>query len=81
MLERVAEIQKQAEAEISAASSSAALEELRVQYLGRKAELPQLLRDVAQLPPEQRGERHRSDAHAGRAKEPAARDAGDVVEV
>ena len=60
MIERVTEIQKQAEAEISAASSSAALEELRVQYLGRKAELPQLLRDVAQLPPEQRGEAGRT---------------------
>jgi phenylalanyl-tRNA synthetase alpha chain len=32
-----------------------ALEELRVRYLGRKAELPQMLREVASLPPEQRG--------------------------
>ncbi len=69
MLERVAEIQKQAEAEISAASSSAALEELRVQYLGRKAELPQLLRDVAQLPPEQRGEAGRAANEARQALE------------
>ncbi|MSX03116.1 MAG: phenylalanine--tRNA ligase subunit alpha [Actinobacteria bacterium] len=56
MIERVSEIEKQAAAEISAASSSSELEALRVQYLGRKAELPQLLRDVSQLPPEQRGE-------------------------
>ena len=32
------------------------LEELRVEHLGRKAELPNLLRGVAQLPPEERGE-------------------------
>ena len=32
-----------------------ALEELRVRYLGRKAELPNLLRGVAELPPEERG--------------------------
>ncbi len=69
MIERVAEIQKQAEAEISAASSSAALEELRVQYLGRKADLPQLLRDVAQLPPDQRGEAGRAANEARQSLE------------
>ena len=69
MIERVAEIQKQAEAEITAASSSAALEELRVQYLGRKAELPQLLRDVAQLPPDLRGEAGRTANEARQALE------------
>ena len=69
MIERVAEIQKQAEAEISAASSSAALEELRVQYLGRKADLPQLLRDVAQLPPDQRGEAGRTANEARQSLE------------
>ena len=36
-------------------SSSEALEELRVRYLGRKAELPQMLRGVAELAPEERG--------------------------
>ncbi len=69
MIERVAEIQKQAEAEITAASSSAALEGLRVQYLGRKAELPQLLRDVAQLPPDLRGEAGRTANEARQALE------------
>ena len=38
---------------IGAAAGSAALEELRVRYLGRKAELPNLLRGVAELPPEE----------------------------
>jgi phenylalanyl-tRNA synthetase alpha chain len=56
MIERIAELQAQAEAEIAAAGGGEALEQLRVQFLGRKAELPQMLRGVAQLPPEQRGE-------------------------
>jgi phenylalanyl-tRNA synthetase alpha chain len=56
MIERIAELQAQAEAEIAAAAGGEALEQLRVRYLGRKAELPQMLRGVAQLPPEQRGE-------------------------
>jgi phenylalanyl-tRNA synthetase alpha chain len=45
----------QAQAAIDAARDSAALEEVRIKYLGRKAELPNLLRNVAQLPPEERG--------------------------
>ena len=56
MIERIAELQAQAEAEISAAADGEQLEQLRVRYLGRKAELPQMLRGVAQLPAEQRGE-------------------------
>jgi phenylalanyl-tRNA synthetase alpha chain len=51
MIERIAQLREQAEAEISRASTSEALEELRVGYLGRKAELPQLLRGVAELEP------------------------------
>jgi phenylalanyl-tRNA synthetase alpha chain len=45
----------EAEGAIAAAGSSAELEELRVRYLGRKAELTQALRSVGQLPPEERG--------------------------
>ncbi len=40
---------------IAQASTSEALEQVRVQYLGRKAELPKILRGVAELPPEERG--------------------------
>ena len=54
-LERIAEIAAEGEAAVNAATDTAALEELRVHYLGRRAELPQLLRGVAELPPEQRG--------------------------
>ncbi|MDX6699208.1 MAG: phenylalanyl-tRNA synthetase alpha chain [Solirubrobacteraceae bacterium] len=55
MLDRAREILDQASPEIAAAASSAAVEELRVRYLGRKAELPQLLRGVSELPAEERG--------------------------
>jgi phenylalanyl-tRNA synthetase alpha chain len=55
MIERIQELQAQAEAEISAADAGEALEQLRVRYLGRKAELPQMLRGVAQLEPAERG--------------------------
>jgi phenylalanyl-tRNA synthetase alpha chain len=55
MIERIEQLRTEAEQAISAASSSEALEELRVRYLGRKAELPQMLREVATLAPEQRG--------------------------
>ncbi len=53
-IERVHELQQEAEAAIAAAQSSDALEEVRVRFLGRKAELPNLLRHVAELPPEER---------------------------
>ncbi|HEX4751759.1 MAG TPA: phenylalanine--tRNA ligase subunit alpha, partial [Solirubrobacterales bacterium] len=55
MLEQIEKIRVDATADIVAASSSAELEELRVKYLGRKAELTQILRGIAQLPPEERG--------------------------
>jgi phenylalanyl-tRNA synthetase alpha chain len=55
MLERIEEIRGEAAAAIEAAGSSAALEELRVHYLGRKAELTTILRGIAELPAEERG--------------------------
>jgi len=55
MLERIEEIRDEATSAIGAAGSSAALEELRVRYLGRKAELTTILRGIADLPPEDRG--------------------------
>ncbi|MBA3865157.1 MAG: phenylalanine--tRNA ligase subunit alpha [Solirubrobacterales bacterium] len=56
MLERIEEIRAEAVAAIDAAGSSAELEGLRVRYLGRKAELTGVLRGIADLPPEERGE-------------------------
>jgi phenylalanyl-tRNA synthetase alpha chain len=56
MIERIGQLRAQAAAEIADAGTSQALEELRVRYLGRKAELPQMLRGVAELEPARRGE-------------------------
>ena len=55
MLDRIGELRSEAEAAIAAASATAELEELRVRYLGRKAELTTILRGIAALPPEERG--------------------------
>ena len=55
MLERIEEIRAEAAAAIEGAVSSAELEELRVRYLGRKAELTSILRGIAELPQEERG--------------------------
>jgi phenylalanyl-tRNA synthetase alpha chain len=52
--DRIAQIEAEALAAIAAASGTEALEENRIRFLGRKAELPNLLRGVAQLAPEQR---------------------------
>ncbi|MDQ6750726.1 MAG: phenylalanine--tRNA ligase subunit alpha [Actinomycetota bacterium] len=54
MIARIAALREQAEAAIGAASSTAAVQDLRVHYLGRKAELPNLLRGVRDLPAEER---------------------------
>jgi phenylalanyl-tRNA synthetase alpha chain len=55
MLERIEGIRGEATAAIGGAGSTAELEELRVRYLGRKAELTTILRGIAELPPEERG--------------------------
>ncbi len=55
MLERIEEIRAEAEAAIEAAPGTAELEELRVRYLGRKAELTGILRGIADLPQDERG--------------------------
>jgi phenylalanyl-tRNA synthetase alpha chain len=54
MIDRIGEMRAQAQEAIAQADSSEALGELRVRYLGRKAELPQLLREVAGLEAAQR---------------------------
>jgi phenylalanyl-tRNA synthetase alpha chain len=56
MIERIEQLRREAEGAIAASSSSEQLEDLRVRYLGRKAELPQMLRGVAELEPAQRGQ-------------------------
>jgi phenylalanyl-tRNA synthetase alpha chain len=48
-------LRTEAEGAIAAAGSTSELEELRVRYLGRKAELTRALRSIVELPPEERG--------------------------
>jgi phenylalanyl-tRNA synthetase alpha chain len=55
MLERIEEIRQEAGAAIEAAGGTVELEELRVRYLGRKAELTTILRGIAELPGPERG--------------------------
>src|SRR6476659_2537340 len=55
MLERIEKIRGEAETAIELATGTAELEELRVRYLGRKAELTTILRGIADLPGEERG--------------------------
>jgi phenylalanyl-tRNA synthetase alpha chain len=52
---RLDELRSEAEAAVAAAAEPAALEELRVRYLGRKSELTGVLRGIRDLPPEDRG--------------------------
>ena len=53
--DRITELTREGEAAIAAATTTSGLEDVRVHFLGRKAELPNLLRGVAELPPQQRG--------------------------
>lgn len=69
MIERIDELRSEAEAAIATADSTPALEDLRVRYLGRKAELPNLLRGVAELPADQRGTVGRAANQARQALE------------
>ncbi len=69
MLDRITHLRADGEAAIAAAETTEELETLRVGLLGRKAELPNLLRGVARLEPAER-------AQAGRA----ANDARQALE-
>ncbi len=55
LLGRIDELRAEAEEAVGAAAETTGLEALRVRFLGRKAELPNLLRGVAALEPAQRG--------------------------
>jgi len=55
-VDRIEALRSEAADAIAAAPTSDALEDLRVRYLGRKAELPNLLRTVASLAPEERAQ-------------------------
>jgi phenylalanyl-tRNA synthetase alpha chain len=55
-LDRLDRLAQEAEQAVLEADSPAAVEELRVRYLGRKSELTQILRALPGLPPQERAE-------------------------
>ena len=72
MIDRIQQLQDAA----ANAVARRRLEELeagRIEYLGRKAELPNLLRGVAELPPEERGAVGRAANEARKALEARSR--------
>ena len=71
MTERIDQIRADAEQAIASATDTQTLENVRVQYLGRKAELPNLLRSVAALPPDQRATTGKAANEARKALEDA----------
>jgi phenylalanyl-tRNA synthetase alpha chain len=71
MTDRIADIRAEAESAVAAATDTAALEDVRIQYLGRKAELPNLLRNVAELPPAERAATGKAANEARKALEAA----------
>jgi phenylalanyl-tRNA synthetase alpha chain len=71
MSDRVTQLREEAEAAIEAAPDTATLEQARIRYLGRRAELPNLLRSVAELPPAERAASGKAANEARRAVEAA----------
>ncbi|MBV9309575.1 MAG: phenylalanine--tRNA ligase subunit alpha [Solirubrobacterales bacterium] len=71
MSERITQIKQEAEQAIAGARESSALEEVRVRYLGRRAELPNILRRIAELPPEERAATGKAANQARQALERA----------
>jgi phenylalanyl-tRNA synthetase alpha chain len=69
--DRIEQLRREASDAIAAVGSSAALEEVRIRYLGRKAELPNLLRGVAALEPDQRAATGKAANQARQALEAA----------
>jgi phenylalanyl-tRNA synthetase alpha chain len=79
MSEQVAQIKREAQAAIDAVTDTHALEEVRIRYLGRKAELPNLLRGVADLPPGERAEMGKAANEARQALERAIEQRAQVL--
>jgi phenylalanyl-tRNA synthetase alpha chain len=71
MSDRIAEIRAEGEQAIATANDTATLEHVRIHYLGRKAELPNLLRNVAELPAGERAITGKAANEARKALEAA----------
>jgi phenylalanyl-tRNA synthetase alpha chain len=81
MIDRIDDLRAQAQAAIAAATTTDALEDVRVRFLGRKAELPNLLRGVAELPPQERGAVGKAANQARQALEAAITERGTELEL
>ncbi len=77
--EQVTRITAEAQAAIAAAGDTQALEAARIKYLGRKAQLPNLLRTVAQLPPDERAATGKAANQARQALEQAIEQRAQVL--
>jgi phenylalanyl-tRNA synthetase alpha chain len=77
---RIEELRAEGEEAIAGAGTSEELEQARVRFLGRKAELPNLLRGVAELPAEQRGVVGRAANEARKALEALVAERGAALE-
>jgi phenylalanyl-tRNA synthetase alpha chain len=73
------QIKREALAAVDGARSTHELEEVRIRYLGRKAELPNLLRSVAQLPPQERAALGKAANEARSALEAAIEQRGNAL--
>ncbi len=71
MIERIEQLRARAQAAIEAAGDTQALEGVRIEYLGRKAQLPNILRSVAELPQDQRAATGKAANQARQALEGA----------
>jgi phenylalanyl-tRNA synthetase alpha chain len=69
--ERIEKLRSEAVAAVASGDSTAALEDLRVRYLGRSAELTEIKKSIGSLPPEERKEVGRSSNMASREIEAA----------
>ncbi len=69
MNERIEQLLAAGREAIARATTTDALEQVRIEFLGRKAELPNILRGVAELPPAERGPVGRAANEARKALE------------
>jgi phenylalanyl-tRNA synthetase alpha chain len=71
VIEQIEDLDREAQRAIEQAPSSDRLEQVRIEYLGRRARLPNLLRGVAELPAQERGPVGRAANEARRRLEAA----------
>ncbi len=78
-LERITELESEAISEITAADSTSQLEELRIKYLGRSAELTRTKKSIGNLPPDERKEIGASSNQASKKLEQAIAERADEL--